>query len=126
MSNNIGDIPGRNPARGVRRNLTYMACNFTVGATGAVGTLTEDDPAWAVTRSDTGDYSIVFPKSAYATPPRVTAVAAPAVNSNPELVTFSASSGTATITFVAAGGTSPTDPDENAVIYIEMWGSDGV
>lgn len=124
MSNAIGDLPGRSPARAVRRELTYLRCSFPVGATGAVGTITKDDPAWGVTRTDTGDYTLAFPKGAYGEL-SVKAVAAASVNSHPEIVTFSPSTGAATITFVAAGGTSPTDPDENAVVYISVWLDEG-
>jgi len=114
------DLSGINPMRAVRLDARYLRCSFVVGATGAVGTITKDDAGWTITRSDTGDYSIGFPKALYGEPPRVVAVAAPAVNCNPEIVTFSPTAGTATITFMGVGGSTPTDPDEAAVVYISI------
>jgi hypothetical protein len=120
MTTHAADLGGLNPVRAVRRDLVKLRMSVVIGATGAVGAITKDDAAWGITRSDTGDYSLTFPISAYGEPPTVKAVAAPAVHSIPELVTFSASAGTATITFVAIGGTTPTDPDEAAVLYVSV------
>ncbi len=120
MTAHASDLGGLNPVRAVRRDMVKLRMSVVIGATGAVGATTKDDAAWGISRSDTGDYSLTFPIAAYGNPPVVLAVAAPAVHSVPELVTFTPTTGVATITFVGVGGSTPTDPDDGAILYVSV------
>lgn len=113
-----GDIPDWD-LRSAKRDRIMVCGEQVIGAAGAVGVLTADDPGLTITKNgSTGTYDIVFPKAIAAK--LICQLVSPAgtvkiVNT----VAISASAGTAQIVTSAPGGAA-TNPASADVIHLML------
>lgn len=111
-----GDIPDY-PALSAKRDRIVLCGEQVIGAAGAVGALTADDPGLTITKNaSAGTYDIVYPKAIAAK--LLCQLVSPAgtvkiVNT----VAISASAGTAQIVTSAPGGAA-TNPAASDVIHV--------
>lgn len=103
--------------KSVKRDRTILCADQVIGAAGAVGTLTADDPGVTITKdAGTGVYNIVFPKAIRATID-VSLYSPAGTVKTWWIVAMSASAGTAQIAIGNGGGTA-TNPASSDVLGI--------
>lgn len=114
-----GDVP-HYPMKCGKRDRLELLAKQVIGAAGAVGALTADDPGITVAKNaGTGVYDITFPK-AIAAQVGVRALYSPAGTVKTWwLVAYSASAGTAQIAIGNGGGTA-TNPASSDEIHLEF------
>lgn len=114
-----GDI-SHYPAYSGKRDRVRLQAKQAIGAAGAVGTLTADDPGITITKdAGTGVYNLVFPKAVDAQI-SVKALYSPAATVKTWwLVAYSASAGTAQIAIGNGGGTA-TNPASADELHLEF------
>lgn len=117
------DVAGNVPywdAKSAKRDRLRIQAKQAIGAAGAVGTLTADDPGVTVAKNaGTGVYDITFPKAIDAQI-SVKALYSPAATVKTWwLVAYSASAGTAQIAIGNGGGTA-TNPASADEIHLEF------
>jgi hypothetical protein len=113
-----GDIADY-PLRSVKRDRTILCADQVIGAAGAVGTLTADDPGVTVAKNaGTGVYDITFPKAIRATID-VSLYSPAGTVKTWWIVAMSASAGTAQIAIGNGGGTAtnPASADVLGIVF---------
>lgn len=118
MVANAGDFPAYTKKSAKRDRYTFIA-DQAIGAAGAVGTLTADDPGITVAKNaGAGTYDITFPKCLAA---RIfaTLVSAAGTVKITNLATISATAGTAQLITSAPGGAA-TNPANGDVIQLQF------
>ncbi len=107
------------PQKAATRDTVEFWITVAIGATGAVGTTTVDDPQFTITRTGVGTYNLTFPagqraffdfmlQAADATPTAASFV----------LTALSATAGTATI--VAINGTAAAEIESGSTLSIKL------
>jgi len=119
MTTIAGDLPSY-PSHSAKRDRVLVAASQAIGAAGAVGTLTADDPGVTVTKNAAaGTYDVVFPKAIAAKiVPVVKSAAGTVVGAY--LTAYSASAGTAQVVTTAGDGTA-TNPANGDELHLLLW-----
>lgn len=120
MTATAADIGQQYDAKSAKRDRIRMFCKIPIGATGAVGTLTKDDPDITVTRSATGTYDVTFPKGQDI---HVNVSWKSTTLIGWRLNAYDATAGTFTVKTLAesAGTIAVTDPGNGDDLFLEIW-----
>ncbi len=122
MTTVAGDVPAW-PVKAATRDKVVFWVTFAVGATGAVGTTTVDDPQITITRTGVGTYNLTYP--AVPTGGRVLIgewelLAADATPTAASFILTAKSVTAGTATFVAVNGTAAAEIESGSTLSFKI------
>lgn len=121
VAGNIGAQYPLKTAHGGKAERLLMTCQVTIGAAGAIGTVTGDDSGCNVTKNaGTGDYTFSFPPAPAGKPGEVSILSPAGTIKGYGMIGFDPTAGTLEIVTHNGAGTA-TNPASGDVLYFEIW-----
>jgi hypothetical protein len=123
MTTIAGNIAAQYPVKGAppKGDRLQLSLDVSIGASGAIGTLTADDPGITATKNGgTGDYTFGFPTAPKGRIGAIYVVSAAGTIKGLGVVSFDPTAGTLNMVTHNGGGTA-TNPASGDVIHVELW-----